>query len=179
MSRVLRQSARRRHNPDRSAPPWFRSARQEHVDAASSVFRKQADRTEQNRGIRMAGQHHGNGAYHSMGDRDSNSACLGLLLQPIQQRRCSDRHGAVDVRLTRRLPCSRRKLSKARRMGIRSEGNVLHQSRSREVDRSYPMEPISDTSPTPGDDLRQALAGGMSLIGRLLTRGEVQVVSDW
>ena len=41
------------------------------------------------------------------------------------------------------------------------------------------MEPVTDTSPTPGDDLRQALVGGLSLIGRQLTRGEVQVVTDW
>ena len=41
------------------------------------------------------------------------------------------------------------------------------------------MEPAADTSPTPGEDLRQALAGGRSLIGRQLTRGETHVVDSW
>ena len=41
------------------------------------------------------------------------------------------------------------------------------------------MDPGGDTSHTPGEDLRLALAGGCSLIGRQLTRGESQVVMDW
>jgi hypothetical protein len=41
------------------------------------------------------------------------------------------------------------------------------------------MQSTGDTAPSPGADLECAVDGGLALIGRLLTRGEAQVLADW